>query len=176
LVDEILAKLNKQHHGGVNFDAKSGFRINFHGRATCPICGHSLGLVWILEDAWPYAHCDFQLKCPKCLWEGTFGVAVNPLFGMELIIWDTQPLTVLQEALAVDAPICPFHNKKMILTKVWGDKVMEPPEYLRLQWKCPEWFLTAHETVKRKSQPSFNLTGKDKDKVVERLKKLGYID
>jgi len=155
--------------------AKSGHRIFFRGKAHCPICNMPLQLKWLLEDAWPYAHCDFQLACPKCLWEGTFGVATNPLFGLELIIWDSQPLIVLEEALKHETPVCPFHNKKMQLTKIWGDKVMEPPTILRLQWKCPEWFLTAHQNVKRKSSPDFDVSKEEKRKVTERLKKLGYM-
>lgn len=168
-------KLNKQVHGGVNFKAKSGYRINFRGTAQCPVCNTQLRLKWLLVDAWPYAHCDFQLQCTKCLWEGTFGVATNPLFGLELIIWDTKPLDVLEQALKLEAPVCPFHNKKMLLTKIWGDKVMEPPTFIRVQWKCSEWFLTAHKTVKREKTPDYEASKEQKIKVTERLKQLGYM-
>lgn len=176
VLGEVTAEqLEKQVHGGVSFRAKSGFRVDFHGEATCPVCKHPLRLKWILEDAWPYAHCDFQLVCPKCMWAGTFGLATNPLFGLELIIWDTHPLDVLKQALEIEPPICPFHTRKMWLTKIWGDKVMEPPTFIRVQWKCPEWFLTAHKTVKRQSVPDFELSKKEKLEVTQRLKKLGYM-
>jgi len=171
-LDELEEKLNKTVYGGVNFRAKSGHRITFHGDALCPLCNTPLRLSWLLEDAWPYAHCDFQLECPKCLWQGTFGVAVNPLFGMELIIWDTQPQKVLEQALQIEAPVCPFHNKRMVLTKVWGNKVMDPPTYMRVQWKCPEWFLTAHKTVKRKSQPNVEQSKIARQKPKQRLKQM----
>lgn len=175
MVEITAEELEKQTHGGVSFKAKSGFRVNFRGTAMCPICKHPLRLKWILEDAWPYAHCDFQLECHKCNWAGTFGVAVNPLFGMELIIWDTQPLDVLEQALKIEAPICPFHTKRMQLTKIWGDKVMEPPTFIRVQWKCPEWFLTAHKTVKREKPSSYEYSKEEKLMVTQRLKKLGYM-
>lgn len=162
----------------VDFHAKSGHRVKFHGGPKCPDCqatGHTtlLFLTWILSDQWPYSHTDFNLTCPRCGWSGTFGMASSPIFGMELIIWDHHPKEVLDQVTKITSPPCPFHGKPMVLTKIWGDKVMDPPTVLQVQWKCPETFLTAHAKITRLS-PYTETDEIEKKRVYERLKALGY--
>lgn len=152
--------------------AKSGNRITFHGTAACPVCHHYLKLKWVVQDNWPYSHGDFCLVCPVCNWEGVFGVPCNPLFGMELIIWDSDPHAVLGQAVKLEAPICPFHTIKMELTKIWGDMVMEDPAFIRVQWKCPKWFLVEHRMVQRETVSKYQ---GEKKQVAEKLKQLGYM-
>lgn len=159
----------------VDFDTRSGHRITFHGVAKCPVCTTNLALKWVLFDQWPYSHCDFQLWCPRCEWAGTFGVAANPLFGMELIIWDSRPRDVLRQVEAVPVPVCPFHTVKTRLTKIWGDKVMTPPTALRVQWKCPTCYLTAHAQIERESPYSEGVGAEEKALLTERLRAMGYM-
>jgi hypothetical protein len=101
-------------------------------------------------SSWPYIHGDFELWCVDCDFTALFGIPEDPVVGMELIIWDDEPAHVLHLAQQVEVPICPFHFKRMELTKIWGNRVRRD-EQLRLQWKCPEWFLTEHTTIARES-------------------------
>lgn len=171
-VEQRLAELEEQVHGGVDFKSKSGHKIRFHGVALCPTCGRKLGVKSVIQDSWPYQHTDLALSCELCGDKFVFGVPSTPLFGMETIIWDTEPDVVYQLAKKVDAPVCPFHNRKMVITKIWGDKVMVNPDFIRVQWKCPEWFLTRHKAVPR-DVPSKH-TGEE-EQVKSKLEQLGYM-
>lgn len=158
----------------IQFPHSTGFKISFGQSLMCPKCNSLMMLLHVVMDNWPYTHCDLALKCSLCGFEALFGVPINPLFGMELIVWDTEPETVIQQASKLPVPTCPFHGKPMRLTKVWGDKVMQDPGEIRAQWKCPEWFLTVHKTVKREVLSRHAV--EQQERVRRRLEQLGYLN
>ena len=122
-----------------------GFKLAFE-QLSCPKCKRIMNLDYVFIGSWPYVHADVCLTCKKCGNRLLFGVPEDPVRGMELIIWDSQPQKVLKLALMSPKPICPLHDTYMTLTKIWGDKTLERGQ-VRLQWKCPKCFLTYHRTV-----------------------------
>lgn len=129
---------------------KDGYAIEFHHALRCPACRTPLLPTKLIVSSFPYLHADYFLTCLRCGYKAVFGVPEDPVIGMELIIWDTEPHKILKRALKEETPLCPFHNKKMRLTKIFGDLINTKEDVIRIQWKCPEWFLTNHITVPRK--------------------------
>ena len=127
---------------------RDGYQVKFDRVLLCPACKSPLLLKYVIVSSWPYIHGDYCLNCLKCGFEALFGIPEDPVVGMELIIWDSEPSKVLKQARKEPIPVCPFHLKKMKLTKIFGDYI-HSDDKIRLQWKCPEWFLTEHRTLKR---------------------------
>lgn len=133
-----------------------GFRDGFEVIFTplrCPACKQVLLFKRTIVSSWPYIHADIELYCVNCGFTALFGIPEDPVVGMELVIWDTEPELVLKRAREEERPICPFHFRKMRLTKIFGDFIITDGT-MRLQYKCPEWFLTHHRTVKRPKEKS----------------------
>ena len=128
---------------------KDGYEVIFK-QVRCPACGTLLLLKRAIVSSWPYIHGDYELYCVDCDFTALFGIPEDPVVGMELIIWDDAPAHVLAVAQQEPAPICPFHLTPMEITKIWGNRVRSD-DTMRIQWKCPEWFLTSHKTVPRAS-------------------------
>lgn len=126
---------------------KDGYEVIFK-HLRCPACNTLLLLRRVIVSSWPYIHGDFELYCIDCDFKALFGMPEDPVVGMELIIWDDDPVHVLTVAQQQEPPICPFHLKPMAVTKIWGNRIRSD-NTLRIQWKCPEWFLTHHRTVDR---------------------------
>jgi len=128
---------------------RDGYQVKFElGALRCPACNKLLLLDYVIVSSWPYIHGDYCLICVGCGFKALFGIPEDPVVGMELIIWDSHPDKALKRARKEPTPICPFHTKKMTLTKIFGDYIRSDGK-LRLQWKCPEWFLTDHRDVSR---------------------------
>ena len=128
---------------------KDGYHITFEqGALRCPLCKTPMFLNYIIVSSWPYIHGDYCLNCLRCGFKALFGVPEDPVVGMELIIWDSKPIEVLAIAEGLERPICPFHLKKMKVTKIFGDYIRDDDQ-IRVQWKCSEWFLTEHLSVPR---------------------------
>ena len=131
---------------------RDGYSVHFDpGSLRCPACKTPLLLDYIIVSSWPYIHGDYSLKCLRCGFQALFGIPEDPVVGMELIVWDSDPQTVLTLALQEESPICPFHYKKMKLTKIFGDYIRDDDK-IRVQWKCAEWFLTEHKDVPRNAE------------------------
>lgn len=126
---------------------KDGYEVIFNP-VRCPSCAQLLLLKRSIVSSWPYIHGDIELECVDCGFTALFGIPEDPLAGMELIIWDTQPQKVLNRALQEKPPICPFHFCKMKLTKIFGNLIRNDSK-IGLQYKCSEWFLTHHKDVTR---------------------------
>jgi len=124
---------------------KDGYEVIFK-QVRCPACGTLLLLKRAIVSSWPYIHGDYELYCVDCDFTALFGIPEDPVVGMELIIWDSHPDRALQRARQEPLPICPFHTTPMQLTKIFGNRIRSDGT-LRLQWKCPEWFLTEHRDV-----------------------------
>lgn len=128
---------------------RDGYQVKFEfGALRCPACKTPLLLDYVIVSSWPYIHGDYCLTCVRCGFKALFGIPEDPVVGMELVIWDSHPQKVLQRALKEKTPVCPFHLKEMKLTKIFGDYIRSD-NTIRLQWKCPEWFLTDHRDVTR---------------------------
>ena len=126
---------------------RDGYQVKFElGALRCPACNKLLLLDYVIVSSWPYIHGDYCLLCVGCGFKALFGIPEDPVVGMELIIWDRNPDKALKRAQKEPLPICPFHLKPMKLTKIFGDYIRSDGK-LRLQWKCPEWFLTEHRDV-----------------------------
>ena len=125
---------------------REGHKIRFHGALKCPACETPLLLDYVIVSSYPYIHTDYSLICLRCGYKALFGIAEDPILGMELIIWDRDPPHVLSRALKEETPICPFHLKKMRMTKIFGDYIRSDGT-IRIQWKCSKWFLTEHRDV-----------------------------
>ena len=128
---------------------RDGYQVKFEaGALRCPVptCNTPLLLDYVIVSSWPYIHGDYCLMCLRCGAKYLFGIPEDPVVGMELIIWDRHPNKALKRALQEPTPVCPFHMKKMQLTKIFGDYIRSDGK-LRLQWKCAEWFLTEHRDV-----------------------------
>jgi len=126
---------------------RDGYKVQFAvGALRCPACHKLLLLDYVIVSSWPYIHGDYCLVCVGCGFKALFGIPEDPVVGMELIIWDSHPDRALQRARQEPLPICPFHTTPMQLTKIFGDRIRSDGT-LRLQWKCPEWFLTEHRDV-----------------------------
>lgn len=155
----------------------------------CALCigpdGRGTPLVadYMIVSDYPYLHADLQLQCLRCERKYLFGVPIDPVVGLELIIWDSHPEEVLKLAQAHETPKCPFHGCDMVLTKIWGDMIFtkEDRDKLRLQWKCPDssgCFLTEHIFITREGAPLGEDIYSEEDKkiIIERLRKMGYIE
>lgn len=114
----------------------------------CPVDRTPLILERVIVSSWPYVHGDVLLVCVNCDFKALFGIPEDPVFGMELIVWDDDPIKVIKKANDAETPICPFHMKPMQLTKIWGNRIRHDGK-IRVQYKCPEWFLTFHKEVPR---------------------------
>jgi hypothetical protein len=126
---------------------RDGYQVKFEpGALRCPTCNKLLLLDYVIVSSWPYIHGDYCLICLLCGEKYLFGIPEDPVVGMELIIWDSHPDKALKRARQEPIPVCPFHIKKMKLTKIFGDYIRSDGK-LRLQWKCAEWFLTDHRDV-----------------------------
>jgi len=124
-----------------------GYEVVF-SVAKCPFCKIPLLPKRAIVSIWPYIHGDLELWCVDCGFTALFGIPADPVVGMELIILDSVPETVLERANRVKRPVCPFHMKHMRLTKIFGNYIRDDDK-IRLQWKCPKWFLTEHKDVPR---------------------------
>ena len=154
---QILAKDFKK----VRLKRLKGFRDGYHitfeaGSLMCPMCKligtkTPLLLDYVIVSSWPYIHSDYSLMCLRCGFKALFGIPEDPVVGMELIIWDSKPEEVLKVACKEKRPLCPFHQKRMKLTKIFGDYIRDDDQ-IRIQWKCSEWFLTEHRNVPKNGE------------------------
>lgn len=114
-------------------------------------CGGSLVAKHIIMSGYPYIHADVRLECELCDVSLLYGVPLDRLAGLTFQFFDSKPLLRdLTEIQNIPFPTCPIHNKKMRLTKVFGD-LASPEGYYRIQYKCPICFLTRHTDGKWKN-------------------------
>ena len=151
----------------------------YPGPQLCPKCGDNLYLATITADWFPYVHVDYGFKCPRCDESLLHGLAIAKDTGLSLIIWDSNPVEAVAGMHKVKTPYCPYAGHAyMTPTKIFGDWLPENKEKGEVvyQWKCPECFLTEHQTVKRGYPRGTNypLTDGEEKIIEERLRKLGY--
>lgn len=142
---------NVQDFKAVRLNRLKGFKDGYEvvlKVLRCPVDRTPLLLERVIVSTWPYVHADIRLVCVNCDFKALFGIPEDPVVGMELIIWDDEPEKVLAKAREGETPLCPFHLKPMEITKIWGNRVRSDGK-LRVQYKCPEWFLTFHKEVDR---------------------------
>lgn len=108
----------------------------------CPECNNRLYARGCLITDFPYVHCDVQLNCSICNFKAVYGIPLDRVAGLALQIFDNKPLNTLTKAKSLKIPECPFHKAKMIMTKIFGDKVYN--NRVVIQYKCPKCYLTAH--------------------------------
>ena len=109
-------------------------------------CEGQLFPVSALITDWPYVHTDIELQCSKCGKKFVFGIPLDPLAGTGLEIYDTNPKKILDYVLERErVEFCPWHLKPMVMTKIFGDKVMK--NKIRVQYKCTYCYLTKHEDL-----------------------------
>jgi hypothetical protein len=144
----------------------------------CPKCGDQLVTGTVLPRAFPYVHTDLKLVCMGCTTDYLFGIPAVKDAGLSCQIWDTNPVEVIKafERVCPRPPECPWHKKAMIPTKIFGDWIPDV-ELVELQWKCPECYLTHHETTKRVAphMGGSPLTKDEELKLQRRFRELGYI-
>jgi hypothetical protein len=148
---KVTTQTKTENFGAVRLNRLKGFTDGYEVKLKalrCPRCNTLLLLGRIIVSSWPYVHADWELYCVDCDALFLFGLPEDPVVGMELIIWDSQPERVLAQARKIPKPLCPFHHVPMELTKIFGDKIRKD-NTLRIQHKCPEWFLTHHQDVQR---------------------------
>lgn len=109
-------------------------------------CGGQLLPVSALVTDWPYVHADVELQCDKCGKKFVFGIPLDHLAGTGLEIYDTNPKKILEYVWERElVAFCPWHGKPMVMTKIFGDKVMK--DKIRVQYKCLYCYLTYHEDL-----------------------------
>lgn len=150
--------------------------VTVHPPTTCLECGSTLTVIYVVITDFPYVHADLKLACTYCDFEMLYGVPLDELAGMTLQIFDTQPLSRNYEGIKkLETPECPVHKKRMVMTKIFGDLVLDDGCF-RVQFKCPKCFLTKHidgrfdEKAKRKIDRQVF-----ESDIKSRLKKLGYV-
>lgn len=120
----------------------------------CPQCGSALTPKIALLTDWPYIHCDVQLDCSSCEFKALYGIPLDPLAGVSLQIYDSNPAEVFERIRIAkldgsgSLPVCPFHKTEMKMTKVFGNKVFKDGT-VRIQFKCPKCFVTEHVNIER---------------------------
>lgn len=111
---------------------------------TCFECGTRFEVGHVSVSPFPYVHVDLNLRCPKCDMKFTFGIPAHHASGMTLYIYQSQGILKTLNHVPRSAPLCPFHDRFMKLTKIFGDRAGKKHDW-RYQYKCPECYLVLHK-------------------------------
>ena len=155
-----------------------GITVKWVKHPECPKCGDSLELKGLHVSDLPYIHADMRLECPMCGEIYLFGIPKRRDVGLALYILDSNPIESLAYMNSRGDKKCPFGHGNMFMTKIFGDWNFKR-EKVEYQWKCPECFLTRHELHDRKFEHIGDrepLTPDEQADLMEKLRKMGYID
>ena len=188
MVDEAKKEEQPTKRGGMMFryspfmpGSTTEVKVSIKGLQFlfCPECGDQLVTGTNLVRAFPYIHSDMKLTCLGCSTDYLFGIPAVRDAGLSLQLWDTNPVEAVKvfEQVCPFPPKCPWHHVEMLPTKFFGDWIPDV-ELVELQWKCPECFLTHHESLKRDFPHGGEspLTELEEKKLLARFRELGYMD